>query len=53
LTIAPVESRNVCTNTMFSAILAVLFAIKVVNFLDFDMVPNRKESKHHILGVNK
>jgi len=25
---APVEGRNVRTNTMFSAILAVLFAIK-------------------------
>jgi len=30
---APVESRNVCTNTMFSAILAVLFAIKEIKFV--------------------
>jgi len=27
---ATVESRNVRTNTMFSAILAVLFAIKII-----------------------
>jgi len=27
---APVEGRNVRTNTMFSAILAVLFAIKTL-----------------------
>jgi len=37
---APVEGRNVRTNTMFSAILAVLFAIKSLDlsskFLAFE-----------------
>jgi len=29
---APIEGRNVRTNTMFSAILTVLFAIKIMFF---------------------